>query len=129
PVKLVPRTLKRDVIQEHPAEALETVILPLRRSFAVRLTASVLEGIAAGPIRHCGMAVVFRVDARFHHRTSGAKGISSSRSRWIDPPNEPAGLSCFGLMLSERYLRPLFLEVRTQPDSQYSVPSMSSEPL
>src|SRR5262249_7198256 len=106
-VKLVPRTLKRDVIQEQPAETLEPVILRPRRSIAVRLTASVLEGIAVH-----GQAPQNAISSK-----------SSARDALL-----AGGLSCFGLMLSERYLRPLF-EVRIQPESQNSVPSTLSVPL
>src|SRR5262249_45031074 len=64
-----------------------------------------------------------------HHRYPfNQNAISSSKSSARDLL-VAGGLSCFGLIERLRYFLPVFLEVRTQPESQYSVPSTSSVPL
>ena len=91
PRRLLPSTGAASCLR---AGALETVILRLRCSLAVRLTASALEGIAV----HC---------------QAPQNGISSPKSS-ARGFLLAAGLSCFGLTERLRYFLPFF-EVRTQP--------------
>src|SRR6516164_1432469 len=68
-VELVPRTLKRDLALEQPAETLEPVVLRPRCSLAVRLPTSVLERVVHGQAPSERNWVVEVVRARFLART------------------------------------------------------------
>src|SRR5262249_29382032 len=99
-----------------------------------------IGSIASGRAGHGRDRALGLGDRKFRHQARGRvnedrkswspqKGIRSLKSSAGDFLSLSAGFSTFGLTDRLRYLRPLFLEVRTQPESQNSVPSTSSVPL